>query len=216
MPKTITKKERKSGYIRKRGADGLMAHQRHFLTALQECGDIDEAVKTAKIERRSVLYWLRSDPTFLEKYSALFDSVDRHRSNMKRIAEKSTDTVEQAHDAMKGIATNTQCPECGAKFKVFTRQEDWQTRMRAAEVTLKSVDILGEKKTIEIKGEVLVLTMAEKIALAQITGGHGDRVSLQIKRELFSKGAIDQKQLNEGMIEGESRDVTDEVEGEVQ
>ena len=215
MPKTSTKKERKSGYIRKRGADGLMAHQRHFLTALQECGDIDEAVKTAKIERRSVLYWLRSDSVFLEKYSALFDSVDRHRTNMKRIAEQAVDTVERAHAAMKGISTPVTCPQCQHNFSVYTKQEDWQTRMRAAEVTLKSVDILGEKKTIKIEGEVLVLTMAEKIALAQITGGHGARVSLQIKRELFSKGAIDQKQLNAGVIEVESRDVTDEVEGEV-
>lgn len=214
MTKTPTKRERKSGYIRKRGDDGLMAHQRHFLAALQELGDIDEAVKVAKIERRSVLYWLRVDPVFLEKYSALFDSVDRHRSNLRRVVEQSVDIVEQAHDAMKGISTPAECPQCHHHFSVYTRQEDWQTRMRAAEVTLKATDLLGEKKTIKIEGEVLVLTMAEKIALAQITGGHGDRVSLQIKRELFSKGAIDQKQLNEGIIEGESRDVTDEVEGE--
>ena len=124
MPKTSTKKERKSGYIRKRGADGLMAHQRHFLTALQECGDIDEAVKTAKIERRSVLYWLRSDSVFLEKYSALFDSVDRHRTNMKRIAEQAVDTVERAHGAMKGISTPVTCPQCQHHCAVYTKQED--------------------------------------------------------------------------------------------
>jgi len=187
-----------------------MSHQRQFLLALEESGDLDEALKVAKVERRSVRYWLRSDKAFLEKYSTLFDSVDRHRSNLKRIAERAVDTVEDAHEAMKGIATKVECPACQHHFTVYTRQEDWQTRMRAAEVTLKSTDLLGEKRTLKIEGEVLVLTMAEKIALAQITGGHGDRVSLQIKRELFSKGAINQQQLNEGTIEVEARDVTDE------
>ena len=115
---------------------------------------------------------------------------------------------------MKGVATSVQCPKCHLNFSIFTEHPDWNARLRAADTVLKASDLLKDNKTLRVEGEVLVLTIVERLSLAQIQKarreGLTDTVSLQMKRRLIEKGAIPAlEEGKEDVFEGEAKEVTE-------
>jgi hypothetical protein len=57
--------------------------KRAFLTALSRCGSISQAVKRAKVDRRTHYNWLKDDPWYVDAFrQALFEAGDSLQDNL--------------------------------------------------------------------------------------------------------------------------------------
>jgi len=190
--------------IRSRDKDGLTLDQRRYLQKLSDSGDWRKAAEDCipPILVSRVKRWLREDNSFKIAYDDLFSQAPEvARRQISMLAEKAADTVEDLLDELKPVSRTFKCVKCGTNNTVTIHVRDAAIRAKAAEITMKSSGVLKDVHKVEMEGEVLVLTLPQKLALAQLKAGQP--ISEQMKRQLLQQG-LDLKQYeDEDVIEGE-------------
>ena len=194
------------GHSQLRGRDekGLTLDQRRYLQKLSDSGDwkkaaedCDPTIPTTRVKR-----WLREDSAFKIAYDDLFGQAPEvARRQIAMLSEKAADVAEELLEEMKPISRTFKCMKCGTNNNIVVHVRDAAVRAKMVETIMKSAGVLKDIRKVEMDGEILVLSLAEKLALAQLDAGQ--EVSSQMRRKLLQKGVDVKQYTEEGVIEGE-------------
>lgn len=190
--------------LRARDKDGLMLDQRRYLQKLSDSGDWKKAAEDCNppIPTTRVKRWLREDDSFKNAYDDLFSQAPEvARRQIAMLSERAADVAEELLDELKPISRTFRCTKCGTNNNITVHVRDAAIRAKMVETIMKSSGVLKDIRKLEMEGEMLVLTLPQKLALAQLKAGQP--VSEQMKRQLLQQG-LDLKQYEEeDVLEGE-------------
>ena len=196
--------------LRGRDPEGLLLDQRRYLQRLSDSGDWKKASEDCDppIPASRVKRWLREDNYFKTAYDKLFSQAPEvARRQIALLAEKAADVAEELLGEMKPISRTFKCIKCGTNNNVTIHVRDAAIRAKMVETIMKSSGVLKDIRKLEMEGEVLVLTLPQKLAMAQLNAGQP--ISEQMRRQLLQQGVDLQQYREEDVIEGEY-----EVKGE--
>lgn len=169
--------------LRARDKSGLLPQQQQVLQQLLSAHSWQEVAQRLGLGPNQLTRWLREDAQFRAVYDRIFSTdTENVRRHIEASAGKAADALDAALDATRLISVEIECPECGHTFDYEAPAPNWTARLRAAETVLKVGRVLKDVKKIE--GEVLHLTLPQKLGLAMIKRGQDAMVPDAIKEEL--------------------------------
>ena len=156
--------------------------QRQLLQEVTLKPDLDEACEKVGIKLATVKKWLQRDEAFGDAYDEIFkDSLAIAKGLMEGAAARATGVYEEALTATKIGEVDVQCTHCGEDFQTVASMPDWTARLKAAEIILKTSNILVDRRQIE--QTTVHLTMEERLAIAAWKSGRPIPPNVQSKLE---------------------------------
>jgi hypothetical protein len=155
------------GQLRTCDKDGLTLIQKKVLTLLVETPNWRQAAEAVGIHPQSVRRWLNEDPAFLRAYRSLFAGYKAEaEGKVASMLPRAGEVLEEALDADRPVSGMVICPECGHPFEATIQAPHWAVRLGVAKDVMRHHGRLTQKSEIEVKGEVVHMTLEDKIALA--------------------------------------------------
>lgn len=145
--------------------NGLLPEQVQVLQELQTQPDWKKACDAVGVSHSSFRRWMRSDAAFREQYNRMHENVvDAVRAQLEATAQKAAEVFDEAVEATKDQTIELKCPHCGGEIKVTAEVPDWQTRIKAGEVSLKVAKVLKDVK--EVGGVITIAQLPLHLQLA--------------------------------------------------
>ncbi len=145
--------------------NGLFPDQAQVLQELQVQPDWKKACDAVGVSHSSFRRWIREDTAFRTYYNTMHEGViDAVRAQMEATAQKAAEVFDEAVGATKDQTFEFKCPHCHGDVKITAEVPDWNTRMRAGEVSLKVAKILKDVK--EVGGTITVAQLPLHLQLA--------------------------------------------------
>ena len=205
--------------------NGLLPEQAQFLQELQVQPDWKKACDALGISHGTYRRWIREDTAFRAAYNSMHEGViDAVRAQLEATAQKAAEVFDEAVGATRDITVEFKCPHCNGAVKITAEVPDWNTRMRAGEISLKVAKILKDVK--EVGGTVTIAQLPLHLQLAWAAFKRDGRDAIPpasydelvqygiIKGELaLPRGEVTEAVWNEVTTSDEHKHSGDRVEG---